>query len=167
MRDASVEALREAVATALGRVASGLFVVSAREAAGEVETAFLGSWIMQAGFDPPALTVAVGKQRAALAMLREPGSRFAVSIIAETEKAQVGPFARGIEPAPRALEPFEVERTTAGLAVVRGCLAWVACVTRGHVESGDHAIVLGEVVDARGGRTDRPAVHVRANGLGY
>lgn len=167
MSEAMPLARREAIAGALGRVASGLFVVSAREGGGAVEAAFLGSWIMQAGFDPPALTVAVGKQRAARAMVERPGARFAVSVIADTEKAQVGPFARGIEPGPGALDGLEIERTASGLAVVRGCLAWIECVTRGHVESGDHSIVLGEVVDARGGRTDRPAVHVRVNGLGY
>ena len=51
------------VAVALGRVPSGLFVVTARNSAGE-ETAFLASWVMQAGFDPPALSVAVGEDRA-------------------------------------------------------------------------------------------------------
>lgn len=161
------DSLRASIASALGRVASGLFVVSARAVHDDVETAFLGSWIMQAGFDPPALTVAVGKQRAALALVRAPGSRFAVSVVAEEEKGQIGPFARGVEPAPSALASFDVERTASGLAVVRGCLAWLECVTRGSVESGDHVIVLGDVVDARGGRNDRPAVHVRVNGLGY
>jgi flavin reductase (DIM6/NTAB) family NADH-FMN oxidoreductase RutF len=154
------------IAVALGRVPSGLFVVTARNAAGE-ETAFLASWVMQAGFEPPALSVAVGKDRAALEFVREPGSRFAVSVIADSEKGQVGPFARGVAPAQDALAELPVERTASGQAVVEGCLGWMECRTLGLAPSGDHEIVVGEVVAARGDREDAPAVHIRKNGLGY
>ena len=154
------------VAVALGRVPSGLFVVAARNRDG-VETAFLASWVQQAGFDPPALSVAVGDDRAALDFLRAPGSAFTVSVIADSEKAQVGPFARGVAPAAGALDDAPVERTPSGQAVVAGCLAWLECHTLDHARSGDHVVVLAEVVEARGGRDDLPAIHVRRNGLSY
>lgn len=154
------------VAVALGRVPSGLFVVTARHDDG-VETAFLASWVQQAGFDPPALSVAVGHDRAALDFVRAPGSAFTVSVIADGEKAQVGPFARGVAPAPGALDDAAVERTASGQAVVEGCLAWLECRTLDHASSGDHVVVLAEVVDARGGREDLPAIHVRRNGMSY
>lgn len=154
------------VAVALGRIPSGLFVVTARNGAGE-ETAFLASWVMQAGFEPPALSVAVGKDRAALDFVRDEGSTFTVSVIADEEKGQVGPFARGVAPAPDALAELPVERTESGQAVVAGCLAWMECRTMGLGPSGDHFVVVGEVVQAQGTREDAPAVHVRRNGLGY
>jgi flavin reductase (DIM6/NTAB) family NADH-FMN oxidoreductase RutF len=154
------------VAVALGRVASGLFVVTSRNAQGE-ETAFLASWVMQAGFEPPSLSIAVGQDRAALSFVQEPGSSFVVSVIAESEKGQVGPFAKGIAPAVDALADAPVERTPSGLAAVEGCLAWMECRTLDHGRSGDHVIVIGEIIDARGGRDDTPAIHLRKNGLGY
>ena len=154
------------VAVALGRVPSGLFVVTARNPVGE-ETAFLASFVMQAGFDPPALSVAVGKDRAAMDFVLEPGSGFAVSVIAEAEKGQVGPFVRGIAPAADALKDAPVERTASGQAIVEGCLAWMECRTLSHSLAGDHAVVIGEIVDARGRRDDAPAVHLRKNGLSY
>jgi flavin reductase (DIM6/NTAB) family NADH-FMN oxidoreductase RutF len=154
------------VAVALGRVPSGLFVVTSRNSRGE-ETAFLASWVMQAGFDPPALSIGVGQDRAALEFVLEPGSKFVVSVIAESEKGQVGPFARGITPAADALSDTPVERTPSGQAAVEGCLAWMECCTMDHGRSGDHAVVIGEIVDARGGRDDAPAVHLRTDGLGY
>ena len=154
------------VAVALGRVPSGLFVVTSRNSRGE-ETAFLASWVMQAGFDPPALSIGVGQGRAALDFVVEPGSKFVVSVIAESEREQVGPFARGIAPAADALSETPVERTPSGQAAVDGCLAWMECRTMDHGRSGDHAVVIGEVVLARGGREDAPAVHLRKNGLGY
>ena len=154
------------VAVALGRVPSGLFVVTSRNSRGE-ETAFLASWVMQAGFDPPALSIGVGQDRAALDFVVEPGSKFVVSVIAESEKGQVGPFARGIAPSSEALSETPVERTPSGQAAVEGCLAWMECRTLSHGLAGDHAVVIGEIVDARGRREDAPAVHLRKNGLSY
>lgn len=154
------------IAVALGRVPSGLFVVTARNQAGE-ETAFLASWVMQAGFDPPSLSVAVGKDRAALDFVRDEGSVFTVSVIADEEKGQVGPFARGVAPGADALDGLPVERTGSGQAAVAGCLAWMECRTLSLAPSGDHFVVVAEVAAARGGREDAPAVHLRKNGLGY
>jgi flavin reductase (DIM6/NTAB) family NADH-FMN oxidoreductase RutF len=158
---------RTALSEALGRIPSGLFVVTVREPDGDRETAFLASWVMQAGFDPPSITVGVGSDRAARPWMDAPGGRFAVSVIADAEKGQVGPFARGVEPGANALDACGIERTPSGLGVVPGCLAWVECGVRGSVASGDHVVVLGEITAARGGRTDAPAVHVRADGLRY
>ena len=154
------------VAVALGRVPSGLFVVTARNSSGE-ETAFLASWVMQAGFDPPALSVAVGQDRAAADFVLEPGSSFVVSVIAEEEKGQVGPFSRGVAPAVDALAALPVARTPSGQAAVDGCLAWMECRTLDRGRSGDHFLVIGEIVDAQAGRDDTPAIHLRKNGLGY
>jgi flavin reductase (DIM6/NTAB) family NADH-FMN oxidoreductase RutF len=152
-------------AQALGRIPSGLFVVTARDEEG-VEGAFLASWVMQAGFDPPSLTVAVGRDRA-LRGLFEVGAPLAVSVVGAAERSQLGPYYRGVEPGPEALETFDVDRTPAGLAVIRGCLAWLECRVTDTLESGDHVILLAEVHQARAGNSEEPAVHTRSNGLSY
>jgi flavin reductase (DIM6/NTAB) family NADH-FMN oxidoreductase RutF len=154
------------IAQALGRIPSGMFIVSARNEAG-VEGAFLASWVMQAGFDPPMLSVGVGRDRALREFLDADGARFAVSVIAAEERKQLGPYYKGVEPGPDALDDFEVERTKAGLAVVTGCLAWLECTRVASVESGDHCIILAEVNAARAGRAEEPAVHTRSDGLSY
>jgi len=43
-----------ALAAALGKVPSGLFVLTAKQ--GDAETAMLASWVQQCSFDPPQLT---------------------------------------------------------------------------------------------------------------
>jgi flavin reductase (DIM6/NTAB) family NADH-FMN oxidoreductase RutF len=154
-----------AIARALGRIPSGLFVVTARR--GEDETSFLASWVMQAGFTPPALTVGVGTSRPACAFMEPAGSRFAVSVIGEHERKKLGPFFKPVGPGPRALDGYEVDRTPGGLAVVRGCLAWIECETLRGMASGDHLIVLGRVLHAAQQGDQGPTVHVRANGMDY
>jgi flavin reductase (DIM6/NTAB) family NADH-FMN oxidoreductase RutF len=155
----------DAVAKALGRIPSGLFVVTARR--GEEETSFLASWVMQAGFAPPAVTVGVGQTRPARAFMEPAGARFAISVIGADERRKLGPFFKPVGADPGALDALAVDRTPGGLAVVRGCLAWLECVTLRAMLSGDHVIVLGEVTRAVQARSGDPTVHVRPNGLDY
>lgn len=154
-----------AIARALGRIPSGLFVVTARR--GEDETSFLASWVMQAGFAPPSVTVGVGLTRPARGFMEPAGSRFAVSVIGEHERKKLGPFFKPVGPGPRALDGLEVDRSPGGLAVVRGCLAWLECETLRRMPSGDHLIVLGQVLHAAQQGEQGPTVHVRINGLDY
>jgi flavin reductase (DIM6/NTAB) family NADH-FMN oxidoreductase RutF len=155
----------ESIAAALGRIPSGLFVVTARRDG--QETAFLASWIMQAGFRPPSLSVAVGRDRPALAFLREAGSRFAVSVIGEGERGMLGPFTRGVAPGPDALANLGLESGPAGQAVLKGCLAWLECRSTGGLETGDHVVVTAEITAAGGRLAGEPTVHVRRSGLDY
>jgi flavin reductase (DIM6/NTAB) family NADH-FMN oxidoreductase RutF len=50
------------IAKALGKLSSGLYVVTAAHA--EVKSAMIASWVAQASFEPLGFTVAVAKDRA-------------------------------------------------------------------------------------------------------
>jgi hypothetical protein len=106
-------ATADTLAAALGRVPSGLFIVSWR--AGEQDRPMLASWVMQAGFAPPLISVAVAAGRELLAALRD-GQPFAVSVLAESQR---GLLARFGKPPVDGDDPFAglaIERTPAGLA---------------------------------------------------
>ena len=51
----------ESIAPVLGRVASGIYILTIRNQ--DQETGMLASWVLQAGFEPPMVTVAVKKGR--------------------------------------------------------------------------------------------------------
>ena len=72
--------IRDRIAPVLGRIPSGLFIVTAGDGRGR-ETAMLGSWVQQASFDPPMITVAVNRQRWINDWLAE-RPQLAVSILA-------------------------------------------------------------------------------------
>ncbi|MGH7200022.1 MAG: flavin reductase family protein, partial [Planctomycetaceae bacterium] len=60
-RDAA-DALRRQIGPVLGRTPSGVFILSVSDGDGR-ETGMLASWVQQAAFDPPMLTVAVNRAR--------------------------------------------------------------------------------------------------------
>lgn len=148
------------IAVALGRVPSGLFVVSWRE--GEADRGMLASWVMQAGFAPPLLSVAIAESRDLLAAI-DRGQPFAVSVLAESQR---GLLARFGKPGPDAFAGLDVQRTASGLAALPDAAAWMECRTATRAAHGDHVVVIAEVV-AAGGAGGEPAVHVRRHGLRY
>ncbi|MFM8414965.1 MAG: flavin reductase family protein [Planctomycetota bacterium] len=154
------------VASGLGRIPSGLFVVTWR--AGERDHAMLASWVMQAGFAPPLLSVAVGTSRDLLAAMRS-GAPFAVNVLADSQRSLLARFGKAPADGDDPFAGLGVDRTPAGVAVLSDAAGWLECRTVGEVAAagGDHVIVLGRVEAAAGRPDTPPLIHVRRNGLKY
>jgi len=156
----------DGLAAALGRIPSGLFIVTWRVA--DADRVMLASWVMQAGFAPPLISVAIGTTRDLLATTRA-GTPFAVTILADSQRSLLGRFGK---PIPEGEDPFAslpVERTPAGIAVLADAAGWLECrpVGEAAAEGADHVVVLGRV-EAGGGQPDTTSlVHLRRNGLKY
>lgn len=154
------------IAAALGRIPSGLFVITWRE--GETDRVMLASWVMQAGFEPPLVSVAVGLSRDLLAAARG-GAGFVVNVLAENQRgllARFGkPYAEGDDP----FAGLTIGRTTDGVATFTDAPAWLACrmVAEAVVTGGDHVMIVARVEAARGTADVGPLVHVRRSGLRY
>ena len=148
------------MAAALGRIPSGLFVVAWRE--GDADRTMLASWVMQAGFAPPAISVAVAPSRDLLAAL-DRGVPFVVNVLAESQRPLLARFGK---PTDDAFAGLAVHRTPAGAAALADAAAWLECRAVARAVHGDHVVVVAEV-GAAGGTAAEPLVHVRKNGLRY
>jgi flavin reductase (DIM6/NTAB) family NADH-FMN oxidoreductase RutF len=160
------ESVNLQIASALGRIPSGLFVITWR--ADEIDHVMLASWVMQAGFEPPLVSVAVGTSRELLAAVRG-GARFVVNVLAESQRAVLARFGK---PLAEGTDPFvglAIERTADGLAAFADAPAWLVCrmAAEAVVSGGDHVVIVARVEAARGTPNTPPLVHVRRNGLKY
>jgi flavin reductase (DIM6/NTAB) family NADH-FMN oxidoreductase RutF len=152
------------IARALGRVPSGLFIVTtARE---RQPSGFLGSFVMQMGFVPPTVCIAVGNSRPQLAEIRAAG-RFAVSILDAKSRGLMTPFLRKLEAGESPFDGLQLATTSSGLPVLADALAWLDCRVSGEHSTGDHVVVFGEVTAGELLREGEPSTHVRRNGLSY
>lgn len=147
-------------ATALGRIPSGLFVVTVHD------TGMLGSWVQQCSFDPPQLTVAIRKGRFVLEWLTD-GTAFAVNVIPEGQKALVAHFGKGFESGQPAFDGVEWTRHGDSAPMLTAALACLDCRVVTRFDAGDHVLVVGRVVSGTVNQDGTPAVHVRKNGLHY
>lgn len=154
----------ESLAAALGRIPSGLFVLTGRH--GRSETGMLASWVQQCSFDPPQLTVAVRKGRFVLDWLAD-GAAFVVNVIPEGGKALVGHFGKGFEANEPAFDGLDVRRGGETPPVLLASHAYLACRVVGRLDAGDHVLVVGRVTAGEVLHPGHPTVHVRKNGLRY
>jgi flavin reductase (DIM6/NTAB) family NADH-FMN oxidoreductase RutF len=154
----------DSLAAALGRIPSGLFVLTLRR--GEHETGMLASWVQQCSFDPPQVTVAVKKGRDLLDRLAD-GASFVLNVLPEGAKSLIGHFGKGFGPGEPAFEGLKLAREREAGPVLAAAHAYLACRVAGRVDAGDHVLVIARV---RGGAVlneGKPTVHVRKNGLRY
>lgn len=153
------------LAAALGRLPSGIFILTSRH--GERETGMLASWVMQAGFDPPAVTVAVkhGRYLADWLKARQP---FVLNLVAEKQHELLKHFGKGFAIEAEAFVNVDLDRTGGGVPILRSALGHLECAPTGKwLDSGDHHVFLAEVTGGRLSDDRPPMVHVRKNGLGY
>lgn len=154
----------ESRAAALGRIPSGLFVLTARH--GDRETGMLASWVQQCSFDPPQVTVALNNAREVTAWLGV-GAVFVLNVIPEGGKALVAHFGKGFEPGEPAFEGLEVSRAGETPPVLSASHAYLVCRVAQRVAVGDHTLVVGQVTAGAVLHDAKPTVHTRKNGLRY
>jgi len=152
------------LAQALGRIPTGLYVVTTRHERRPL--GFVGSFLMQVGFQPPTLCLAIASGREHLAALRADG-HFTVSILDGASQGLMGAFFKKSEPGKSAFDGLELVTTPGGLAALAGSLAWLECKLTGEHATGDHVVVFGTVEHGAQLRTGEPSVHLRKNGLSY
>jgi flavin reductase (DIM6/NTAB) family NADH-FMN oxidoreductase RutF len=125
----------------------------------------LCSFVEQAGFEPPMISIALGADRP-LRQVLERGELFSVNILGTEDKALLAAFAAAREEDPFA--PFELIENGHGLPQLAGALAWLACRPTGSVVAGDHVVYVAEVVEGCLHReVGEPMIRIRKNGLSY
>src|SRR5271167_4430823 len=153
------------VAGALGRIPSGLFIVTARR--GAAETGMLASWVQQCSFEPPQISMCLRHGRDMNAWL-EIEAAFTVNILEDDGSTDlIVHFGRGFGLDEPAFEGLEVTRPEDGPPVLQEALAYLECRVVAHYSAGDHDLFIGRVVAGAMQGEGKPMVHVRKNGLHY
>ena len=160
-------AMAPGVARALGRLSSGLYIVTAAQPGG-ASGAMVASWVSQASFEPLGLTVAVAKDRAIESMMQV-GDSFVLNALGEADYAPtmkhfLKRFAAGAD----RFEGVDTFAAACGGPVLKNGIAYMECKVASRMETPDHWITYAEVVGGDVIRPDeRTAVHRRKVGSYY
>ena len=154
----------ESIQPVLGRVPSGVFILTV--GTGSRATGMLASWVMQAGFEPPMVSVAVKLGRYVCDWIGD-GQPFVLNMIGESQGKHLKHFGRGFDPEEPAFEGLEISYCPRGVPILQESLGHLQCEPAGHVDSGDHRIFLAKVVRGALGGDERPMVHIRKSGANY
>ena len=151
---------------ALGRVVGSLSILTTKK--GDLSGAMVASWVSQASFTPPGLTVAVAKDRAVESLLQK-GDCFAMNLLAEgRESGPMKQFLQPFDPGADRFAGLELEQSPSEQPLLPEALAWLECSVKQRMECGDHWLLYAEVT--HGGVFDADsttAVHHRRSGANY
>lgn len=131
----------EVFADAMARLASGVAVVTAQRPDGR-PCGLLVSSICSYSANPPSLLVAIGKERASYPALAE-CTEFGVHLLGAEHRATAMTFASRIEDKFSGLD-WQFHGKTPRLMNVP---VFLACARRTVLPEGDHAIVIGDIVE--------------------
>ncbi len=148
----------------LGRVPSGIFILTA--GSGTRATGMLASWVMQAGFEPPMVSVAIKSGRYIEEWLTR-GEPFVLNLVGDKQFDLLKHFGKGFEPDVPAFEGIKVHFCPRAVPILSDCLGHLECEPVSHFDSGDHRIFLAKVVRGALQNDSPPMVHIRKSGSNY
>jgi flavin reductase (DIM6/NTAB) family NADH-FMN oxidoreductase RutF len=149
---------------AFGRIASGLFILTARN--NGQETGLLTSWVQQCSFEPPLLTVAIRQDRF-LANWLQVGADFVLNVLDDSQTDMIAHFGKGFDEGEDAFQHIDIQPETGSAPVLAEALAYLDCRVLARFQPGDHILVVGEVQGGAMLNEGQPMVHVRKSGLHY
>lgn len=152
----------------LGRTPSGVFILVVGDGQGRT-TGMLASWVQQASFDPPMVTIAVNRKRYLNGWL-EDAPDVVLNLVGVTQTMFIKHFGSGFEPDENAFEGISVSTADSGLPVLNEAIGHLVGHVVSKFETGDHVVYAVEIDAAGTGptlETEKPFVHIRKNGFSY
>jgi flavorubredoxin/flavin reductase (DIM6/NTAB) family NADH-FMN oxidoreductase RutF len=136
---------------AVGRVTGSLCVLTAKQ--DDARLGFLTSWVSQASFNPPGLTIAIAKAQTA-DLLSRTGEPFVLNILKQGKNLRrhfLKPPSLGDDP----FATIATETATNGCPILTEALAYLECTVQNRMECGDHWLLYavveqGKVLDSAG-----------------
>ncbi|ACC84136.1 diflavin flavoprotein [Nostoc punctiforme] len=154
------------VEQAVGRIVGSLCVLTAKE--GDRSSAMLASWVAQASFSPPGLTIAVAKERA-VETLTHTGNKFVLNILKEgNHLGLMKHFLKPFGPGQDRFADVAAQEAENGSPILTEALAYLECSVQNRMESGDHWLVYATVENGKLLDNDGiTAVHHRKSATHY
>lgn len=159
------EKTKEKIGPALGKLASGVHIVTVSDDTGN--DGMLATWISQASFAPPMVCVAVNKERAIYSKLKE-GAQFGINVLSKDNMDIFKSFAKPHEDGLDRFEGLDLCEEVNGPPAFKKAVSYMKCTVKSVAAAGDHDVVIAEVEDGMLFNQDaEPMTHVRKNGFQY
>ena len=154
----------QAKKVALRKIPHGVYVVGVKQDA--QLNAFTATWLTQVSFTPPLVAVGIKKDSHSFEMIKQ-GRVFSVNLLGKDQKSVAEHFVKPATVVGEKLKDVRHHIGKTGAPVLDEAIAYVECEVREIAnERGDHALIIGEVVEA-GVHRDEPALTLVDTGWHY
>ena len=150
---------------ALGRIPSGIFILTASHDGRA--SAMMASWVQQAAFDPPAISIAMAKGRP-IEPLVQRSKKLALSVIPESDTSLMKRYARGVKEGEDPFAGVETFMTPGGVPAMKSALGWLEGRLIHTCDFGaDHDLLIAEIVAGDILHPGAAFTHQRGSGFHY
>ena len=153
----------EAKKKALRKIVDGVYVVGVKQ--DEKLNAFTATWITQVSFKPPLVVVGVSKEALSYRII-EASRVFVINFLGTDQKMLAQHFLKPAHLGVDKLAGVRYRLGRVGAPILEEAIAFVECEVRDIHPGGDHAVVIGEVVEA-GVHRDVDALSLKETGWHY
>tara|TARA_Y100001970_G_scaffold293830_1_gene443620 strand:- start:544 stop:2328 length:1785 start_codon:yes stop_codon:yes gene_type:complete len=155
---------------ALGRIVGSLCILTASKKSDDtiINSGMLASWISQASFNPPGISVAVAKDRAVESLLQNE-DKLAINILgAKNYQKVMKQFLKPFAPGENRFKGLDLEITPQSQLIIPESIAWLEATVKSRMECGDHVVIYAEInCGSLMNQNDLTAVHHRKSGENY
>jgi flavin reductase (DIM6/NTAB) family NADH-FMN oxidoreductase RutF len=149
---------------ALRKIPHGVYIVGVAHD-GKLN-AFTATWLTQVSFTPPLVALGIRKDSHSFEMIKQ-GRVFSVNLLGKDQKSVAEHFVKPATVIGEKLKDVRHRAGKTGAPILEEAIAYFECEVREIAnERGDHALVIGEVVEA-GVRQDGPALTLMDTGWHY
>lgn len=135
--------MKEEWIKSLGTMTYGIYALTTAHE--ERINAMIVSWVSQVSYDPPLIAIAVHPNRYTHKLIEKSGF-FAMHVLKKNQKNLVARF-MGSDP-DKKLQGIDWQPGKTGCPILKDCAAWFECKLNDRVQSGNHTLYFGELVDA-------------------
>ncbi|MBF2046149.1 MAG: diflavin flavoprotein [Elainella sp. C42_A2020_010] len=149
-RQQMADAQSDRTEQAVGRIVGSLCVITTHQ--NGQDQSILTSWVSQATFNPPGLTIAVSKEQANT--LADAGTAFVLNVLKEGRNVRRH-FMKPASPREDRFAELATHPASNGCLVLEDALAYLECTVDNRMECGDHWLIYatvdnGKVLEAVG-----------------
>ena len=154
----------QAKKTILRKIPHGVYIVGVKN--GAQLNAFTATWLTQVSFTPPLVALGIKKDAHSFEMIKQ-GRVFSVNLLGKNQKSIAEHFVKPASVVGEKLKEVRHRLGKTGAPVLEDAIGFFECEVREIAnDGGDHAVVIGEVVEA-GVRDDAPALTLMDTGWHY
>ncbi len=155
------------VATAVGHIPSGLFIVTVMDAETRKIDGYLASWVQQVSFNPLLISLAIKPGRPAYDLIKS-GKVFTVNVVGDHDKTYLKHFWKGYDPNSNPFKDINHTISTHGGVILLQAKSAIECQMVESLKPGDHEILIAKVLSSTHMTEEaRPMVHIRKTGMDY
>ncbi len=155
----------EAKKIALRKLPHGVYIVGVKQ--DSQLNAFTATWFTQVSFTPPLVALGVRKDSLSFEMIKQ-DRVFSVNILGKAQKSVAEHFVKPATVVGEKLKTVRHHVGKTGAPILDEAIAYVECEVREFANAtGDHAVVIGEVVEAGVRSKEEPALTLLDTGWHY